>query len=116
MKQQLEKDKAYSGSEYNDYNLVICLENGDPIEPKLCETRFKKWQMRNADLDLPLIVFHRLHHSATTLLMYLSGSDAKTVQSITGHASAEFVFDTYNHSLMSRQRSLIDKLEQVMYN
>ena len=29
--------------------------------------------------------------------------------------SAEFVFDVYNHPLMSRQRALISKLESVMY-
>ena len=51
----------------------------------------------------------------TTLLMYLSGSDAKTVQTITGHSSAKFVFDVYNHPLMSKQKLLVEKLEGVMY-
>ena len=113
--QLVAKHKLYFGSEYSDNNLVFCLDNGDPIEPKLCEKWFKKWQERNKELELPHIVFHRLRHSAATLLMYLSGSDAKTVQSITGHSSAEFVFDVYNHPLMSRQRTLISKLESVMY-
>jgi hypothetical protein len=44
-----------------------------------------------------------------------NGSDAKTVQSITGHATAEFVFDVYNHSIMDKQRFLVKKLEQIMY-
>lgn len=72
---------------------------------------------RNGEVcGLPHIKFHGLRHSATTLLMYLSGSDAKTVQTITGHGSAKFVFDVYNHPLMSNQKNLVDKLEQVMYN
>ena len=48
--------------------------------------------------------------------MYLSGSDAKTVQSITGHGSAKFVFDVYNHPLMSKQKLLVQKLEHAMYH
>jgi len=113
-KQEIEKNKLYYGEDYNNYDLVFCQDNGNPIEPNLLEKRFRKWQMHNENLELPHIVFHGLRHSATTLLMYLSGSDAKTVQSITGHSSAKMVFDVYNHPLMNNQQRLVQKLESAM--
>ena len=115
-KQQVAKEKLFCGADYHDYGLVFCQEDGTPVAPNLCEKWFRKWQIRHADLGLPKIVFHGLRHSATTLLMYLSGSDAKTVQTITGHGSAKFVFDVYNHPLMSKQKLLVEKLERVMYH
>jgi len=115
-KQQVEKNKLYYGEEYRDYNLVFCQDDGTPVETNLCEKWFRKWQERNAALGLPTIVFHSLRHSAATLLMYLSGSDAKTVQTITGHSSAKLVFDVYNHPLMNHQKQLVEKLERVMYH
>lgn len=115
-KQQVVKDKLYYGDGYTDNNLVFCMEDGSPIEPNLAERWFKKWQKRNGEeLGIPIIKFHWLRHSAITLLMYLSGSDAKTVQTITGHDSAQFVFDVYNHPLMNHQKLLIEKLECAMY-
>ena len=114
--QMIEKNKAYYGHEYNDYNLLFCMDNGDPIEPNLLEKRFTKWQKRHGEeLGLPFINFHGLRHSAVTFLMYLSGSDAKTVQSISGHASAKMVFDVYNHQILMNQVSLIEKLGKMVY-
>jgi len=115
-KEQVDRDKRYYGKKYQNYNLVFCQEDGSPVEPNLLEKWFRRWQRRNGErLGLPYIEFHGLRHSATTLLMYLSGSDAKTVQSITGHSSAKLVFDVYNHPLMDNQRLLVKKLEHVLY-
>jgi len=114
-KQQVAKNMLYYGDNYTDNNLVFCQDDGTPVEPNLLEKWFRLWQLRNPDLGLPFIKFHGLRHSATTLLMYLSGSDAKTVQTITGHTSAKLVFDVYNHPLMENQKLLIEKLERVMY-
>jgi len=114
-RQQVFKNMMYYGDEYTDYNLVFCHNDGTPVEPSIAEKWFRLWQRRNENLELPHIKFHGLRHSATTLLMYLSGSDAKTVQTMTGHGSAKFVFDVYNHPLMDRQKDLVQKLERVMY-
>jgi hypothetical protein len=114
-KQQVAKNMLCFDGNYTDNNLVFCQDDGTPVEPNLLEKWFRLWQRRNKELDLPYIKFHGLRHSATTLLMYLSGSDAKTVQSMTGHSSAKLVFDVYNHPLMSHQKQLIKKLEHAMY-
>jgi integrase len=115
-KQQVENDKAIHGSNYNNYDLVFCYDDGTPIKPNRLEKWFIIWQKRNGEkLSLPYIKFHGLRHSSTTLLMQLSGSDAKTVQAITGHSSAKFVFDVYNHPLMDNHKQLVKKLELAMY-
>jgi integrase len=114
-KERIEKDKTDIGEDYRDFDLVFCHEDGTPIEPNLLLTRFHKWQERHSDLGLPAIVFHGLRHSSTTLLMSISSSDAKTVQSVTGHHSAKFVFDEYNHAVPSKQKELVRKLENVLY-
>ena len=42
--EQIERDKKRLDERYNDYGLLFCLENGNPIEPKLMEKWFKAWQ------------------------------------------------------------------------
>lgn len=42
----MEKAKEYFGDRYHDYNLLICLDNGDPVEPSFLERRFKEWQAK----------------------------------------------------------------------
>ena len=116
-KQQVDKNKIYYGDKYNDYNLVVCQDDGTPVEPNICEKWFRKWQRRNGEkLGLPFIVFHGLRHSAITLLMILSGADTEVVKSISGHSNSKSqAFNGYDHSLMVRQKLLIQKLERVLY-
>ena len=110
----LERQKKYYGEQYHDYNLVLCLENGDPIEPKLMEKRFKKWQKRYGE-DLPEIKFHGLRHSSITYKLYLSGGDIKAVQGDSGHASAAMVTDNYSHMQDSRRFELSQKIGKSFY-
>lgn len=105
--------KAY-GDDYNDYGLVFCLENGDPIEPKLMEKRFKKWQKRYSP-HLPTIEFHGLRHSSVTYKLIVSEGDVKAVQGDSGHASATMVTDTYSHIQVERQQELTSKFGQNFY-
>ncbi|MBC8611367.1 tyrosine-type recombinase/integrase [Massilimaliae timonensis] len=112
--QQVAKNRAYYGEEYHDYDLVFCLDNGDPIEPKLCEKWFVRWQAQSG-LDLPNITFHGLRHTGTTILYRLSRGDVKTVQGFTGHASAKVLMDTYNHTLADSEKGLAKKLADSLY-
>ena len=40
---QIYKNMEKLGERYNDYNLMFCLENGNPIEPKLIQKLFSEW-------------------------------------------------------------------------
>ncbi len=106
--------KKALGDEYHDYGLVFCLDNGDPVEPKLMEKRFKKWQKRNTP-HLPEIEFHGLRHSSVTYKLIVSEGDVKAVQGDSGHASAQMVTDTYSHIQVERQHQLTSKFGQDFY-
>ena len=108
------KMKEFYGEDYHDYGLLFCLDNGDPIEPKLMEKRFKKWQQRYAQ-HLPLIEFHGLRHSSVTYKLIVSEGDVKAVQGDSGHASAGMVTDTYSHIQTSRQQMLTAKFGRDFY-
>ena len=113
-KQQAEKDKAYWGSAYQDFNLVLSLADGYPIEPKLCEKWFKKWQ-KKTDYDFPELIFHGLRHSSTTYKLMVSSGDVKSVQGDTGHASADMVVNTYSHVMDKARADLMKSIEGKFY-
>jgi len=113
-KQAIEQEKSILGDEYSDFNLVFALENSYPLEPRLCENRFKKWQSQT-ELDLPPLVFHELRHSSATYKLLESEGDIKLVQGDLGHATAQMTVDTYAHTQDQRRRDLTEKIEQDFY-
>lgn len=54
--------KEFLGSAYNDYNLVIALDNGNPVESRIVRDRFQKLCEEN---DYEIVVFHSLRHLST---------------------------------------------------
>lgn len=58
-KKQQEEQKRYLGSEYYDYNIVLALPNGRPMEGQVISRLFNAMIRRN---DLPKVVFHSLRH------------------------------------------------------
>ena len=109
------KQKAYAGDVYLDLNLVFSLEDGFPVEPKLCEKWFKTWQKRT-ELNLPPLIFHEIRHSSATYKLLESGGDIKLVQGDMGHASAAISVDTYAHTQDSRRRALTEKISKEFYD
>ena len=108
------KQRTYAGEEYYDFNLVFALEDGFPVEPKLCEKWFKLWQKRS-ELNLPPLIFHELRHSSATYKLLESGGDIKLVQGDMGHASAMVSLDTYAHTQDHRRRALTERIAQEFY-
>lgn len=113
-KAQVAKEKAFLGEDYTDFGLVFSLEDGYPVEPKLCEKWFKKWQKRT-DLDLPPLIFHELRHSSATYKLLKSGGDVKLVQGDLGHASAVISVDTYAHVQDDHRRELSNTIANEFY-
>lgn len=91
--QIVQREKEYLGSEYNNYNLVFCLENGDPIEPKLMVKKFQKWQNRHPELDLPLIDFHGLRHAGATYVYQVAKNNIQAVLPRSGHVNEKTAYD-----------------------
>lgn len=89
-KKQQEEQKRCLGSEYHDYNIVLALPNGRPMEGQVISRLFNALIRKN---DLPKVVFHSLRHSSTTYKLKLNNGDMKAVQGDTGHAQLKMVSD-----------------------
>lgn len=111
---QIQLDKARFREKYHDYGLLFCLENGDPIEPKLLLKWFMKWQ-KHAECPFPQLNIQGVRHSAATYKMELSDGDYKSVQGDTGHAKADVLLNTYTHLRDERRRQLSRKFEHDFY-
>ena len=113
--EQIQADKERLGDKYNDYGLLFCLENGNPIEPKLIQSWFNDWQS-DQGLSYPKLEFHGVRHSAATYKLELSDGDYKSVQGDTGHAKADTLLNIYAHTQDKRRQQLSRKFEQDFYN
>ena len=78
--------KEFLGSAYNDYNLVIALDNGNPVEICIVRDRFQKLCEEN---DYEVVVFHSLRYLSTSYKLKMTNGDVKSVQGDTGHGEAE---------------------------
>ena len=87
-----EELKHTPGKVYQDFGLVVTLDNGRPIESRIIGSELKKLIKDNA---LPEVDFHSLRHTSTSVKLVLSNGDIKSVQGNTGHSQAKMVTDIY---------------------
>ncbi|MEX1375992.1 MAG: tyrosine-type recombinase/integrase, partial [Eubacteriales bacterium] len=113
-KLKIEKLKEILGREYQDNNLVFALDNGMPVEVKLCTKWFKNWQ-KSSKLGFPTLTFHEIRHSSSTYKLRISGGDAKSVQGDTGHSKADTLINTYSHIEDPRRMHLSHTIEEDFY-
>ena len=111
-KKNQDESKKYYGDEYFDYNLVLALPNGRPIEGQVVSRAFNDLIREH---DLPNVVFHSLRHTSTTYKLKLNGGDMKSVQGDTGHAQLKMVSDVYSHILDEDRKYNATKFERVFY-
>ena len=113
-KQVVERRRLILGEEYHDYNLVICLEDGRPVEPKLIAKWFKRFIDRHGGA-FPQVTLHSLRSTSTTYKLVLSKGDIKSVQGDTGHANAKMVTDTYAKIQDKNRKKMAKALEKNFY-
>ena len=111
-KKQVREFKSILGDDYQDYDLVVCYENGTPIEHGKIREMFNNLIKEN---DLRPVVFHSLRHSSTTYKLKISGGDIKAVQGDTGHAEAAMITERYAHILDDDRRVNAEKFEEMFY-
>ena len=105
--------KEILGAEYHDYNLVLSLSNGRPLEGQVISRSFKDLIRKH---DLPDVVFHSLRHTSTTYKLKLNRGDMKAVQGDTGHAELKMVSDVYSHILDEDRRNNAARFEEAFYH
>jgi len=106
---RLEEEKQFYADEYQDFGLIFSLPQGWPVEPKLNEKWFRKWQSQTT-LDLPPIVFHEIRHTSITYKIWISGGDIKNVGLGAGQSNVTTT-EGYNHGFDENQREIARKVE-----
>lgn len=114
---QYKKDQQelqeFLGDAYNNYNLVIALENGNPVESRIVRDRFQKLCEQNG---YEKVVFHSLRHLSTGYKLKMTNGDVKSVQGDTGHAEAEMVTDVYSEIIDEDRRYNAQKMDEQFYS
>lgn len=111
-KKSQDKLKDLLQEEYQDYDLVISLQNGRPCENRLIEEAFQKLKEK---AKLPDVVFHSLRHTSTTYKLKLNHGDLKATQGDTGHAEIDMITKVYAHILDEDRRINAQKFEEAFY-
>ena len=107
-----EELKNFLGSEYQDFNLVVALDNGRPCEDRIMLKEFEKLR---ETAGLPKVVFHSLRHSSTTYKLKLNNGDLKATQGDTGHAQIDMITNVYAHILDEDRKIGAQKFESAFY-
>lgn len=100
------------GNEFIDNNLLLTLQDGSPIEPRLVEKWFNKLIIEH---DLPKVVFHSLRHSSTTYKLKFT-KDIKAVQGDTGHSQSKMVTDVYSHIIDEDRKRNAEVFDSEFYD
>lgn len=104
--------KEFLGNEYQDFNLVVALQNGRPCENRIIEKEFLNLKEK---AGLPNVVFHSLRHSSTTYKLKLNHGDLKATQGDTGHAEIDMITKVYAHILDEDRKINAQKFESAFY-
>jgi integrase len=104
--------KQVLGEDYQDYGLVVCVEDGRAWDPS---NFTKAFRLALAALGLGSIRFHDLRHSHATMLLS-EGVHPKVVSERLGHSQVKITLDTYSHVLPVLQREAADLIDRALTN
>ena len=114
--QIIKQYKELYGDQYQDNGLLFCQPDGTPIEPALMSKWFRKWNRRiGSELGISHLKFHELRHTSVSIYMDVTNNNAKHVQGISGHSSAQMIFDRYQHTKDAKRvvaNKMADRLNQ----
>lgn len=104
------QEKEIFSYAYNDHDLVVAAENGQPIWPRNLQRNFNNLILQS---NVPKIRFHDLRHTHATIML-LNGEHPKVVSERLGHNRIGITLDTYSHVLPDMQRESADNFAQIM--
>ena len=93
------QDRCEWGNEYEDQDLVFCLENGAPIHPHSLSQAFERLVEKS---ELPRIRLHDLRHTHATIAVR-AGVPVKVISERLGHESPAFTLKQYAHVIPGMQ-------------
>lgn len=111
-----EAERAEWGADYQDQDLVVAKENGEPIHPHTFSQSFERLIEK---ANLRTIRLHDLRHTHATLALK-AGVPVKVISERLGHESPAFTLKQYAHVIPGMQAeaaaqvaSLVDGLRDV---
>jgi len=107
-----EKLKESIGDEFQDFGLVMTLDNGRPIESRIIGLELDDLIKENS---LPDVDFHSLRHTSTSVKLVITRGDIKSVQGDTGHAQAKMVTDTYAEIYDHRRKKTAKMFDEAFF-
>ncbi|MGX2959478.1 tyrosine-type recombinase/integrase [Peribacillus sp. JNUCC 23] len=106
----IDYEKSNCNIRYQDNDLVLPTRYGAPMIPR----NFRKEFYNLTDhLDLPRIRFHDTRHTHASLLIQ-QNVNVKLIADRLGHKDIETTLNTYSHVLPDMQRSVSDKLDEII--
>ncbi|MEG2188608.1 MAG: tyrosine-type recombinase/integrase [Christensenella sp.] len=112
---QIARDKKYYGRDYNDYGLLFCRQNGDPIEPRRIDRLFKKWQKEHGMSEDALVDMQGIRKSATMYKLRLTNYDLQVVGGDGGQTSPTTILNHYDEVMEEDRRRLSALVENDFY-
>lgn len=100
------------GEGFNSTKLVFLNSEFRPLDPRYVDKHLK---LLCAEAKVPVISFHKLRHTAATL-MVASGVEIHQVKEQLGHSQMSLTSDLYAHGIHESQRRAVNKLDQVLRN
>ncbi|MEI4622112.1 site-specific integrase [Bacillus cereus] len=104
------KYKLLLGPGYIDNDLIVCTEDGKPIDPRNLLRHFARMKK---ETNVPELRFHDLRHTHATILLLLS-ENPKVVSERLGHSRVDITLDIYSHVLPDMQENAANNFEQAM--
>ncbi|MGA2761404.1 MAG: site-specific integrase [Candidatus Cybelea sp.] len=91
-------------------DLIFPDEHGQPLRKDPFSS--KDWDPIREAAGLPDLNFHRLRHTAASLLL-IEGVHPKVVSEMLGHSSISLTLDTYSHLIPTMQAGAADAFDRV---
>jgi len=111
-KEEQEELKEALQQDYTDYNLIITLSNGRPVEHRVMDKTLRQLEKREG---LPVVVFHSLRHSSATYKLKLTNGSMKDLQTEGGWTTIDMIAKIYSHSIEEDRKSIAQKFDAAFY-
>ncbi|GER67439.1 site-specific integrase [Weizmannia acidilactici] len=107
-KQEFQKEKL--GIQYQNNNLIVCTDDGKPLDPR---NLLRQFYRLIEEANVPRISFHDLRHTHATILMQ-QGENPKVVSERLGHSRVGITLDLYSHVSDDLQEQAAEKFENAL--
>ena len=111
-REQRAEDNREWGADYQDGDLLLCKENGEPVHPQTYSQAFERLVAKS---DLPSIRLHDLRHTHATIAIK-AGIPTKVISERLGHESPAFTLKQYAHVIPGMQADAAVQVARLIFD